>query len=97
MHAAHAMWEPVITPYFSPWSSVEFCHFFGAECGANQLHNQLIPLSFLWLLQPRAVFFFTIQGEVICQADCVVRMVTLQTKFELAHNLRFCVSGLDHS
>lgn len=48
-------------------------------------------------LAAKSCFFFTIQGELICQADCVVRMVTLQTKFELAHNLRFCVSGLDHS
>jgi hypothetical protein len=48
-------------------------------------------------MQPGAVFFSTIQGELICQADCVVRIMTLQTKFELAHVLGFCVSGLDHS
>lgn len=48
-------------------------------------------------LAAKSCFFFYIQDELICQADCVVRMVTLQTKFELAHVLRFCVSGLDHS
>jgi hypothetical protein len=48
-------------------------------------------------LAVKSCCFFTIQGEFICQADCVVRMVALQTKFELAHILRFCVSGLDHS